>query len=206
MVTLNAHKLQMDTFNHKNGVVFIGVWFATAVCSLIFALNLLFYLTQTQTIEKVHNDFKLYAALPENNSEMFEDIVVNDGRSKIIENFFNEHKTPLANFSEIFVIVADKYNLDWRLLPAISMQESNGGKKVIEDSHNPFGYGIYKGLTLKFPNWEEAIERVGRALREDYLDKGLKTPTQIMAKYTPLSLEKGGAWAKGVSAFMEDIR
>lgn len=196
----------MDTFNHKNGLVFIGVWFAAAFCSLIFALNLFFYLTQTQTTVKVHNDFKLYAALPENNYEIVEHIGINDGRSKIIENFFKKHKAPLADFSEIFITVADKYSLDWRLLPAISMQESNGGKKVIHNSYNPFGYGIYGSLVVRFQSWEEGIERVGRALKEDYSDKGLGTPEQIMVKYTPPSLEKGGAWAKGVSAFMEDLR
>ena len=86
------------------------------------------------------------------------------------------------------------------------MQESNGGKKVINNSHNPFGYGIYGGLVIKFASWDESIERVGRALREDYLNQGLKNPHQIMAKYTPPSLAKNGAWAKGVTTFMEELR
>ena len=86
------------------------------------------------------------------------------------------------------------------------MQESNGGKKVINNSYNPFGYGIYGSLVIRFKSWEEAIERVGKALREDYLDKGFKNPYEIMVKYTPPSLAKEGAWAKGVTTFMEELR
>ncbi len=86
------------------------------------------------------------------------------------------------------------------------MQESNGGKKVINNSFNPFGYGIYGTKVIRFNSWEEAIERVGRALREEYLNIGLKTPFQIMSKYTPPSLAKDGAWAKGVITFMEELR
>lgn len=86
------------------------------------------------------------------------------------------------------------------------MQESNGGKKVIEGSKNPFGYGIYGGSVLSFDSFADAIGRVGKALREDYLNKGLTKPEQIMAKYTPPSLALGGPWAKGVSTFMEELR
>ncbi len=99
-----------------------------------------------------------------------------------------------------------KYGLDYKLLPSVAMQESNGGKKVIADSFNPFGYGIWGKQVKKFSSYEEAIERVGRGLREDYLDQGLDTPEKIMPKYTPPSVAKGGPWAKGVSSFMEELR
>jgi len=100
----------------------------------------------------------------------------------------------------------DKYNLDYRLMPSIAMQESNGGKRVIKNSNNPFGYGIYGSLVLKFNSWEEGIERVGKGLREDYLNEGLTSPYAIMTKYTPSSVAKGNAWAKGVSSFMEELQ
>ena len=124
---------------------------------------------------------------------------------QIIEDFLKSYKSPLSPYSKNFIEVADKYNLNWRLLPAIAMQESGGGKKVIADSYNPFGYGIYGKLVTRFQSWEAAIERVGRGLREDYLNQGLKTPYQIMTKYTPPSLAKGNAWAKGVSSFIAEL-
>ncbi|MBI2019761.1 glucosaminidase domain-containing protein [Candidatus Daviesbacteria bacterium] len=196
----------MDTVKPQVTLWFVAAWFGTALTALIFSVTFSFYLSTAKKVTPVVQDFKLYAALPKTETEITSDIEHSDGRAKIVENFFKSYNAPLSAHSKVFISVADKYNLDWRLLPAISMQESNGGKRVIKNSYNPFGYGIYGDLVVKFPAWEDAIERVGRALREDYLNKGLKNPTQIMAKYTPPSLSKGGAWAKGVSAFMKELR
>lgn len=196
----------MDTVNKQASIWFVAAWFSTAATTLIFSLTLTFYLTNVKIVKPEVQNFKLYAALPKSETFITDEIGSADGRAKIIEDFFNAHKSPLSSYGNTFIQVADKYNLDYRLLPAISMQESNGGKKVIADSFNPFGYGIYGALVTKFNSWEGAIERVGKALREDYLNQGLKTPHQIMAKYTPPSLAKEGAWAKGVSSFMEELR
>lgn len=196
----------MDKSKYTLG--FVAAWFATASTTLIFSLIFTFYISGAQTISPRIDaqNYKLYAALPKSELSVSGDIVYTDGRAKIVENFFAKYKTPLSEYSDVFIKVADKYNLDYRLLPAISMQESNGGKRVIKDSLNPFGYGIYGGKVIRFSSWEQAIERVGKALREDYLNEGYKTPTQIMAKYTPPSLKKEGAWAKGVTTFMEELR
>lgn len=184
----------------------VAAWFGLTYTTLLFSLLLLIYLSTTQIVQPISHNFKLYAALPESGTEVEGDIGAIDARAKIIEVFFASHKAPLADLSNVFIAVSDKYKLDYRLMPAIAMQESNGGKRVITDSYNPFGYGIYGKLVTRFSSWEESIERVGRALREDYLNKGLQSPETIMAKYTPPSLEKGGAWAKGVSSFMEELR
>ena len=55
--------------------------------------------------------------------------------------------------------IADKYNLDWRLLPAISVRESSGGKQMCKN--NPFGWGSCK---ITFNSLNEAIEIVGYKL------------------------------------------
>src|SRR3989344_2636875 len=170
----------------------VAAWYGSAVTTLLFSLLFLIYLSTPKIMQPQIQTFKLYTALPKDDIEVSSSIGLKDARAKIIEDFF--------------ITVADKYKLDYRLLPAIAMQESNGGKKIITDSFNPFGYGIYGKLVTRFGTWEEGIERVGRALREDYLDAGLKNPVQIMAKYTPPSLAIGGTWAKGVNSFMEDLR
>lgn len=196
----------MDTVNKQASIWFVAAWFATATTALIFSLTFSFYLASPKLLKPSVQNFKIYAALPGSTSSISEEINHADGRSKIIEDFFKAYKSPLSAYSNVFIQVADKYKLDYKLLPAISMQESNGGKKVINNSYNPFGYGIYGKMTLKFASWDEAIEKVGEALREDYLNQGLKTPYQIMTKYTPPSLAKEGAWAKGVTTFMEELR
>lgn len=184
----------------------VASWFGASFTSLIFFLILLMYSSTTKYTPVTTHDFKLYSALPAQNTVVSDSIVHTDARAKIIEDFFDGYKSVLAGYANEFIEVADKYQLDWRLLPAIAMQESNGGKKVIASSHNPFGYGIYGTAVRKFTSWEEAIQRVGQALREDYLNQGLKTPEEIMAKYTPPSLGKDGAWAKGVRSFMVELQ
>lgn len=196
----------MDTVNKQTSIWFVAVWFGAATTALIFSLTFSFYLAGPKLLKPSVQNFKLYAALPQSTNFISEEIEHADARAKIIENFFQSYKAPLSAYGNLFIQTADKYKLDWRLLPAIAMQESSGGKKVIDNSYNPFGYGIYGKLVTRFASWEEAIERVGRALREDYLDQGLKNPYQIMTKYNPPSLQKDGAWAKSVSSFMEELR
>jgi hypothetical protein len=196
----------MDTVKPLTSIWFVAAWFSAATTALIFAITFSFFISHTRLIKPVAQNLPVYAALPESTNYISDEIQHADGRAKIIEDFFKGYKAPLSGQGEAFIKIADKYQLDYRLLPAIAMQESNGGKRVIKDSFNPFGYGIYGNLVIRFNSWEEAIERVGRALREDYLNKGLKNPTQIMAKYTPPSLAKEGAWAKGVNTFMEELR
>jgi len=198
----------MDNLKPQTNVWFVVAWFATTTTALIFSLTFTLYLSNAKIVnpETSGQSFKLYAALPKSETSITNEIDYADGRTKIIEDFLKNYNSPLSAYSHIFIQVADKYQLDWRLLPSIAMQESNGGRKVIDRSYNPFGYGIYGSMVTKFNSWEEAIERVGKALREDYLNQGLKTPYQIMTKYTPLSLKTDGAWAKGVIVFMEELR
>lgn len=187
-------------------IALMGAWFGTSISILIFALLFLIYISTTQIVKVNSQTFKLYASLPQDTPVQDQSIGAVDARSQIIQDFFKKYNSPLAKYSDKFVAVSDAYNLDWRLLPAISMQESKGGQITINDSYNPFGYGIYGGSVIKFLSWEEGIERVGKALRNDYLDMGLKTPEQIMTKYTPPSLAKGGSWAKGVSSFIQELQ
>ena len=195
----------MDIRFHTS-IRLVAAWFGASLTCLILSSLSFYYLSRTRVVEPVSQNFKLYAALPQSSMEVSQNVNYTDARSALIKNFFAEYNSPLVSYSSIFVNVADKYKLDYKLLPSIAMQESKGGQKVIKGSFNPFGYGIYGDLVIKFSSWEEGIERVGRALREDYLDQGLKTPIQIMAKYTPPSLAKGGTWAKGVSSFMHDLQ
>ena len=78
--------------------------------------------------------------------------LVEDERSQRIDAYFSKHNAPLAGYGLIFVREADKCNLDWRLLPAIGMQESSGGKYM--QLNNPFGWG---GARIPFESIEEAI-------------------------------------------------
>ncbi|HCB23144.1 hypothetical protein A3B42_04470 [Candidatus Daviesbacteria bacterium RIFCSPLOWO2_01_FULL_38_10] len=190
----------------KKATTLVVAWFGATFISLIFSLFLSVYLSTDKVVDSQNQNFKLYSALPAGNNQIFQQVDYLDARSILVRNFFKKYNSPLQDLNTQFIEVADKYELDFRLLPAIAMQESLGGKKVIKDSYNPFGYGIYGNLVIKFASWEEAVEKVGKALKQDYLNQGLNTPDKIMAKYTPPSLASGGTWARGVKSFMQELQ
>jgi len=128
-----------------------------------------------------------------------------DGRAAIIQQFLARQRSPLSPYAQKIVDEAEKYGLDWRLTTAICMVESNCGKSIPIDSHNAWGWAIHSTYTKYFENWEQAIEIVTKGLKTDYIDRGLVTPEQIMTRYCPLSLEKGGSWAKSVEYFMWEL-
>ncbi len=119
-------------------------------------------------------------------------------KAQKIETFFrvNRKNAPLADYAEKFVEVANKYGLDYRLLPAIAVMESGGGKSLFR-SYNAWGYGKYS-----FNSFEEGIEIVGRGLKEGYIDKGRVTPAQIAPIYCPPNATN---WARSVQKFMNEI-
>ncbi|TSC83615.1 MAG: hypothetical protein G01um101413_968 [Parcubacteria group bacterium Gr01-1014_13] len=130
---------------------------------------------------------------------------VSDARSLIVKKYLRRYGSPLEPFAQYLVDTADKYNLDYRLLPAIAQQESNLCKKIPEDSHNCWGFGIYGNKVTRFDSYAQAIDTVARTLKKKYIDQGLDTPEEMMAKYTPPSVEKGGPWAKAVNQFLADL-
>lgn len=184
----------------------VGFWFGLSYTTFIFASVFLVYLTTPQYVKPSSLHLISYNALPAAHYKISDEVKFRDGRARIVEQFFNNYKSALAKYADLFVSVADERQLDWRLLPAIAMQESNGGKRVITNSYNPFGYGIWGEKVTKFTSWESSIKTVASGLKSNYYDLGLKTPAQIMTKYTPQSLAKDGAWAKGVNFFIAQLR
>lgn len=143
----------------------------------------------------------MFAALP-NNPVTQSQIKDKNVRVEVVENFFKAHNSPLLPHAELVVKTADKYGLDYRLIPAVAMQESNLCKKVPSNSHNCWGYGIYDGKVLTFDNYEQAIETVTKGLALNYKAAGLVTPQEIMSKYTPSNT---GKWAMAVEYFMDQL-
>lgn len=128
-----------------------------------------------------------------------------DNRAQIIKKYLSDYESPLLPFAQNVVTVSDKYQVDPYLIVSIAQQESNLCKAIPPNSHNCWGYGIYADKVIKFSDYPEALETVVSGIRANYLDKGLKTPEEIMQKYTPPSVDLGGPWARGVSQFMSDL-
>jgi len=127
---------------------------------------------------------------------------VKDARVANLKNFFRKYNSPLYDYAQLIVEVSDRYQFDYRLLPAIAMQESNLCRYIPANSHNCWGWGIYGDNVIKFSSYEEAIETVALGIKKHYLDKGLVTASKIMQKYTPSSK---GSWAAGVNTFLRAL-
>ncbi len=125
---------------------------------------------------------------------------IQDARPYIVEKFLRG--TPLAAYSTQIIEVSDKYNLDYRLIPAIAMKESQAGLAVDQSTHNAWGFD--NGKTV-FNSWESAIDSVGKTLKTRYIDRGLTTPEEIMAIYAPPQLSTGGQWAKDINFFFSKM-
>ncbi len=79
-----------------------------------------------------------------------------------IDFYFEAHNMPLKGSGTKMAEVADKYGLDWRLIPAISVRESTGGRFACRSvTHSYFGWGSCR---INFKSKDEAIESIARNL------------------------------------------
>jgi len=143
-----------------------------------------------------------FAALPVASGLFKTNIVSQDARLVAVKDFFKKYHSDLLPYADEVINSADKYDLDFRLVPAIAMQESGGCKNAPKDSYNCWGFGIYAKRITKFDNYYQAIDTVTKTLAKQYKAKGLETPEQIMTKYTPGS---NGSWAQSVNHFMNQL-
>ncbi|MBI4153395.1 glucosaminidase domain-containing protein, partial [Candidatus Woesebacteria bacterium] len=121
-----------------------------------------------------------------------------DYRVGILKAYLSKHNSPLAPYAGYLVAIADKYNIDWRLVVAISGVESTFGKRIPYNSYNAYGWanGAYN-----FKSWEDSIELVTKTLREKYIDRGAPSIAKIARRYAPPS----STWAGKVKFFMKKI-
>jgi len=161
---------------------------------------------QLSYYRKVMDDLELISLISteqeKTTTEILTEFKTQDIRIANLKFFFRKYESVLYDKSEFIVKMADQYKLDYRLIPAIAMQESGLCKHIYEGSHNCWGWGIYGDKVTRFDSYEEAIETISRGLKKNYIDKGLVTAEDIMRKYTPPST---GSWAFGVNFFLKII-
>lgn len=150
-----------------------------------------------------YSGVQVYASLPPQLPSVSDEIGAKDARPEIVKQYLEYYNSPLTPYSDFIIQTSDKYKLDYRLIPAIAQQESNLCKVIPPGSYNCWGWGIHSQGSLGFDSFEEGIDTVSKGLRTQYLDKGLGTVTEIMSKYNATSPD--GAWAKGVSQFMDEM-
>lgn len=202
---------QSLTKKHKNAIVGIGrmgkkialviSWFAiTPIVILTFSI-LIYQHNKIYSLSKVGPQITPQIAIEPNSvSAQVLGVQIDDLRSHYVANFLK--KTPLEPYANTIVETSDKYDLDYRLVPAIAMKESGGGRAAPTGSYNAWGFE--NGAT-RFTSWESAIEIVAKTLKERYIAKGLTTPEEIMPVYAPPQIFTGGKWAQDINFFFSKM-
>ncbi len=123
-----------------------------------------------------------------------------DNRAIILHDYFAKYNSPLQDQAQNFIDAADKYNVDWKLVPAIAGAESTFGKQI-PGGFNGWGWGVYGDQALYFKSWKDGIYTVTQGIREKYLNKGLTTPFEMNHVYAASPY-----WGGHVAYFVNDIQ
>lgn len=107
-----------------------------------------------------------------------------DARAIALGTFFEKYNCPLLPYVDDFIAAADKYSMDFRLLPSIALHESTCGKHYPLNTNNPFGWLNRDGTVHKFDSLPSAIDFITGQLQNGspYANKNIK---QKLATYCP---------------------
>ena len=104
---------------------------------------------------------------------------------------------------------ADRLGIDFRLVVAIAMCESNLGKKMPKlDEFNAWGIAVYTGKNQgkAFQSWDHAISWVSSYIKTKYYDRGITDLVAIGAIWAPPSVANGNSWSNCVELYQNSIR
>jgi hypothetical protein len=118
-------------------------------------------------------------------------------KRKAMTEVLKRYNAPLLSEVDSFLDACTTYKLDCYLLPSISGVESTFGRFLLPGTYNPFGWG--RGL-IEFKSYNETIMTVGKALRENYIDKGADSVDKIGRIYC-----EGDTWSGKVKFFMNQF-
>lgn len=131
--------------------------------------------------------------------------VVSDPRIIAMKKFLIDYHSPMYPYADVFIIEADKYGLDWRLVASISGVESAFGTIIPTNSNNGWGWkGGPGGNWSMFTTWRQGIETITSGLALGYGTK--LTPFQIEPTYCPpCGQNPAHSWANGVTQYMNEL-
>lgn len=176
----------------------IYAWILVAPLTLLFTIFSLYTLSKPKTSEPIIASTDNLN--PVNSDSQVLGIQIVDFRPLRVAKFLKG--TPLEKYSEQIVAISDKYEIDYRLIPAIAMKETGAGRVAPEDSFNAWGFE--NGRT-QFESWEQALESVAKTLKTRYVAKGMDTPDKMMPVYAPPAVENGGGWAKAINNYLAQM-
>jgi len=172
-------------------------WFPLTLVLLILNLSLLVSISQKMEVSKTRQPLA-HIGISTTGTEQVLGATIQAGDA-----------SPLAKFSDYIIDRAEFYKLDYRLVPAIAMCESTGGKRIpSKNSYNAWGISVETGQTSgkNFDNWTHAIDWVSKYMHTKYYARGITDLVDIGAIYAPPSVANGNSWANCVQFFMDEIQ
>ena len=121
-----------------------------------------------------------------------------DMRVEKLTKYLEKRQSPLIEYAETMIQVADAHDVPWTLVPAITGVESSFGVRMPANSCNAYGWN---NGNYKFNSCQESIEHVTKVLKTKYIDRGANTVDKIAPIYAPPST----TWAGKVKFFMNAI-
>ena len=121
-------------------------------------------------------------------------------QAEAIDNYFKARNLPLEGTGMKMATEAKKYDLDYRLMPAIAMIETTGGKNLCKslkssNNKNPFGWGSCK---IGFSSFDKAIEVIAMNISGNNPNTAHhygshKTTKELLETYNPPRIKPGYA-------------
>jgi hypothetical protein len=108
-----------------------------------------------------------------------------ESRSARLERFFRLYRCPEPTYISEYLRIADENQLDYRLLPAISIRETQCG--VHENRNNRLGYHPEEA---DFPTVLAGIEFIGKRLAEHPYYRGKDIAAKLF-RYNPMAAYPG---------------
>lgn len=182
-------------------LILFSLWLPINLALLTFSFAMLFHYKPTISKDVAFAQELIISSpspmLPMDNSPKV------DIRITVLQKFLKAYDSPLYPLASYLVNQADRWTLDYALIPAIAMQESGGCKVIPDNSYNCWGFGVYGTTVTRFSSYEEAISAVAKTIKETYIKNGLTNPTLLENVWAPQST---GQWSYAVNYFTGKIR
>lgn len=181
-------------------------WMLGTTCLTFTTLIFLLMGPVSTTKHSVSNKYAIFSSKPLVLGASTFNLDITDARAAMLDDVFEKFKCPVTGLGNVFVREADKNNIPYWLVAAVSFQESNCGKKTPEkdgiESYNAWGWGVYGDNVKMFDSWEHGIQVVSKYMAEEFHSQGVTDPCEMMKTYTPPS---SGSWCEGVKFFGDII-
>jgi beta-N-acetylglucosaminidase len=185
--------------NNKKIMCLVGLFFGA---SISFNFDLIGELKDTKAqVGKLNTELR---EVKNQNTNLTTSNSMLDNTIELLKEELNK-KPPTVDEQNAFYHASQVYNVDYKLLLAISQLETGFFTSDVYNNYNNVGgikaqsgHNEYQYFNTKV----ESIYEMARIIRYNYLDLGLDTPSKMSYKYCPPTPE---SWARQVSNLMKEI-